>query len=90
MMPEAMSVCSQASDIYSLGIILYEMLIGERAWNGLHPSQIHYQIVECKQTPAWPDNVPKGLRSIAEKLLQYEAGNRCTLEAALHLIQDHL
>lgn len=80
----------QASDAYSLGVLLHEMLCGESAWGGLHASQVYYSVVECKETPKWPQNIPKGLKNIAEKLLQYEPEDRCSLETALQLVEKEL
>ena len=80
----------QASDNYSLGVVFYEILCGKRAWGGLIPPQIYFAVVERKEGPDWPVNVPRGLRGIAEKLMQYNPEDRCTLEAALHLIDEQL
>lgn len=66
------------------------MLCGKRAWSNFHPSQIYYAVVEAGETLAWPDNIPSGLKSIAEKLLEYKTEDRCTLDVALELIKDHL
>ena len=66
------------------------MLCGERAWSGYQPSQIYYTVVEGGQSPEWPDDVPQGLKGVAQRLLEYKAEDRCTLELALDLVQDYL
>ena len=80
----------QASDNYSLGVVFYEILCGRRAWGGLIPPQIYFAVVERRETPDWPDSIPKGLKDIAEKLMQYRPEDRCTMEEALRLIEEQL
>ena len=80
----------QASDSYSLGVVFYEVLCGKRAWGGMIPPQIYFAVVERRELPEWSDNVPKGLKTISERLLQYDPEDRCTLSEALQLIEEQL
>lgn len=82
-----MSTLLQASDAYSLGILLYEILCGTHAWGGLHSSQIFYAVVERKELPQWPPNVSPELKSIADRLLQYQAESRCSIQEAVTLAE---
>jgi serine/threonine protein kinase len=63
------------SDIFSLGLILYEMFVGNRAFGG--DSQIEVMNAILKETPAeLPDRVPPALRLIVAVCLEKNPANR--------------
>jgi serine/threonine protein kinase/Tol biopolymer transport system component len=63
------------SDIFNLGLVLYEMLAGKRAFTGQSSIDVMSAILK-EPTPELPESVPGGLREIVSNCLEKEAANR--------------
>ena len=64
-----------SSDIYALGIIGYEALVGHRPFTG--ESQIAIALKQVNEPPpALPDTVPEGVRALIMSMLDKDPGNR--------------
>jgi len=63
------------SDLFSCGVILYEMLTGRTAFDGDTPVEIGYAILN-DAVPALPDYVPPQLASIVRRCLEKKPQNR--------------
>jgi hypothetical protein len=63
------------SDIFSFGLILYELLTGERAFAG-ETSADTLRAILREEPPELPDTVPVALREIVAHCLEKEPGDR--------------
>ena len=80
------------SDLFSVGVILYEMVTGERPFEGQSITTIMYKIVH--ETPIPPRKldatIHRGLSAVIEKALSKSADERFPNgEALVRALQDH-
>jgi formylglycine-generating enzyme required for sulfatase activity len=66
------------SDVFSLGIVFYEMLTGRRPFSGQTRDEVLEQIasLEAKPLCQWDDSIPKELERICLKSLAKRAADR--------------
>ena len=70
MSPEMMreGCINKSSDIYSFGVILWEIWNGEIAWKDIHPVRVIYSISQGGSL-IFPEDMPAKLREIGESML---------------------
>jgi serine/threonine protein kinase len=67
--------CDARSDIFSFGVVLYELLAGKRPFDGKSSSETVQKILQT-QPPPLSGAIPSGLRNIIEKSLEKEPADR--------------
>lgn len=81
-------VTDEKSDIYSVGVMLYEMLTGKKPFDGDNPVSIalkHMQATPKRMTEINP-TIPEGLEEITMKAMQKEPSKR--YQTAGEMIKD--
>jgi serine/threonine protein kinase/tetratricopeptide (TPR) repeat protein len=88
MSPEAIntpSQCDGRSDLFSLAVVLYEMLTGERPFRGATPAMVMRQVAE--EEPLAPrridERIPRDLETICLKAMAKDPTHRYPTAAAL-------
>jgi serine/threonine protein kinase/predicted Zn-dependent protease len=78
----------QRSDVFSFGVILYEMITGQLPFKGEHEAAVIYSIVNETPEPLarYKANVPEGLQRIVDKALQKDVSTR--YQSASEVVAD--
>ena len=76
------------SDIYSLGLVFYEVLTGQTAFKGGYEAIVHQQIFQTPPPPRQVDlNVPKALDQLVMRMIAKDADERPTLDEVLDTLE---
>ena len=77
------------SDIYSLGLVFYEMLTGQTAFKGGYEAIVHQQIFQTPPPPRQLNlDIPKKLDTLIMKMIAKEPDERPKLSDVLTLLES--
>lgn len=87
---------AKASDIYSFGLIMYEMLTLRVPWRRLQPMDVNRKVMNGER-PAWPTNkdddfyhaVPDDLRALVERCWNQGYGERPSAEQVFNALENY-
>ena len=77
------------SDIYSLGLVFYEMLTGQTAFKGGYEAIVHQQIFQTPPPPRQLNlDIPKTLDTLIMKMVAKDPDERPTLDEVLGVLEQ--
>jgi serine/threonine protein kinase len=92
MPPEIMKAgkYEDSADVFSYGMIVWEMMTGEIPYYGLTPSQIIGLVADCKKIVEIPKNGHFALRKLVKNCLQYEPQRRPSFDFIIKYLEKVL
>ncbi|WIA15144.1 hypothetical protein OEZ85_001831 [Tetradesmus obliquus] len=81
---------SKAGDVYAYGILLYEVMTGQRAYAGVPIPLLPHEVARQGLRPAWPANLPPGCRDLqrlAEACWAQQPQDRPTFAEIMHALE---
>ncbi|GAX81182.1 hypothetical protein CEUSTIGMA_g8615.t1 [Chlamydomonas eustigma] len=87
--PETLTkgIVSSATDVYSYGVLLWQMYTGSRPWSGLSQAQIMLQVGSQGSKLKWPQAVPPEYKALADACMHWEADQRPKFEDIVIAVQ---
>ena len=78
----------EASDVFSYGMILYEIITGEIPYYGLQPNQIVGLVADCRKIVQVPENTSNPyLRKLVIECLKYDTEDRPCFEEIIYYLE---
>ncbi|OQR94815.1 serine/threonine protein kinase [Thraustotheca clavata] len=74
---------STKADVYSYGVILWEMIAKDQPFKGMSPIQAAFAVARQQMRPAFPAETPDGLRALVEQCWHQDPAQRPTFAHVL-------
>jgi len=91
MPPELISrgLLTKAGDVYAFGVILWELYIGKRAWEGMEPADVLAKVSKGESLE-FPAHTPRRLRILGERCLSTNGEQRPAFSDIVHEVNTIL
>merc|ERR1711915_383808 len=77
---------TKACDVYSYGMVLFEMLCRTQPFDGLTPVQAAYAVAKENLRPPLPVSTPNNLKAIVNQCWSQDPKNRPSFEEIIRLL----
>ncbi|RLO07836.1 hypothetical protein DYB28_008786, partial [Aphanomyces astaci] len=77
---------SAKADVYSFGVILWEMIGKDQPFKGMTPIQAAFAVARQSLRPAFPDVTPSCLRTLVNRCWHQNPADRPTFAAILDML----
>ena len=81
---------TKAADVYSFGVLLWEMFCGERAWAGCMPVQIIFSVGTLGHFLEFPEEAPTELKKLAAACMSPIPTDRPTFDEIADILMKVL
>lgn len=78
------NILSTASDVWSFGVILWQMYTAQLPYQGAKQAELMKGIINGSLTLTWPSGAPPPLVAFAGRCMSYSASERPSFEALMH------
>lgn len=79
---------NEKADVYSFGIILYELLTLKQPFGNLSPAEISRLVAKKGNTLELPEDTPRGLKRLISDCLKYDSRSRPSMERVITFLQN--
>lgn len=88
MSPELLEhgISSKAVDVYSFGVLLWQMLASSRAWAGLSHHAVVHSVCIKKLQLQFPPEAPEALVQLGQACMSYQSEDRPTFKDILEVL----
>ena len=78
---------TKAADVYSFGVILWELYSGKRAWAGYSMVQIFFRLGTLRKGLVIPEDAPSKFKELASACMNFEPEERPSFDSIMEILE---